>query len=79
MEGAASASSGNATEAKAELDTTSGSMTITLGVAGSRPSIAGHRITVQDIVIWHERPSMSANQFASEYGLTRPGVYAATT
>jgi uncharacterized protein (DUF433 family) len=77
MDRAASASSGNATEAKAELDTVSGHITITLGVAGGKPRIAGHRITVPDIVIWHARLNVSANEFASEYGLTRAGVYAA--
>jgi len=28
---------------------------ITPGVAGAKPRITGHPITVQDIVIWHER------------------------
>jgi uncharacterized protein (DUF433 family) len=77
MDRAVSASSGNATEAKAELDTVSGHITITLRVAGGKPRMAGHRITVQDIVIWHERLNVSADEFASEYGLTRANVYAA--
>jgi uncharacterized protein (DUF433 family) len=46
-------------------------------VAGGKPRIAGHRITVQDIVIWHERLKVSADEFASEYGLARSDVYAA--
>ncbi len=77
MDRAASASSGNAAEAKAELDTVSGHITITLGVAGGQPRIAGHRITMQDIVIWHGRLNVSADEVASEYGLTRADVYAA--
>jgi uncharacterized protein (DUF433 family) len=46
-------------------------------VAGGKPRIAGHRITVQDIVIWHERLKVSADEFASDYGLARSDVYAA--
>src|SRR5687768_12110229 len=64
MDRAASASSGNAAEAKAELDTVSGRIAITLGVAGGKPRIAGHRITVQDIVNWHECLNVSAGKFA---------------
>jgi len=55
----------------------SGHITITLGVAGGKPRIAGHRITVPDIMIWHERLNVSAAEFASGYGLTRADVYAA--
>ncbi|MFW6161213.1 MAG: DUF433 domain-containing protein [Planctomycetota bacterium] len=50
---------------------------VTLGVAGGRPRIAGHRITVQDIVIWHERLGRSADEIAAEYDLTLADVYAA--
>lgn len=39
--------------------------------------IAGHRIIVQNIVIWHERMGKSADEIASEYDLTLAGVYAA--
>jgi uncharacterized protein (DUF433 family) len=46
-------------------------------VAGGKPRIAGYRITVQDIVIWHERLNVSADEFASEYGLPLADVYAA--
>ncbi|MER3404412.1 MAG: hypothetical protein C4289_03945 [Chloroflexota bacterium] len=41
------------------------------------PRIAGHRITVQDIVVWHERLGLSADEIASEYGLSLADVYAA--
>lgn len=47
------------------------------GVAGGKPRIAGHRITVQDIVVWHERLGLSADEIASEYGLSLADVYAA--
>lgn len=48
-------------------------------VAGGKPRIAGHRITVQHIVIWHERMGLSADEIASEHGLTLAEVYAALT
>ena len=50
---------------------------ITPGVAGGKPRIAGHRITVQNIVIWHEWLGHSADEIATEYGLTLADVYAA--
>ena len=49
----------------------------TPGIAGGRPRIAGHRITVQDIVIWHERMGKSADELVAEYELTLADVYAA--
>ncbi|MBI5193693.1 MAG: DUF433 domain-containing protein [Nitrospirae bacterium] len=50
---------------------------ITPGVAGGKPRIAGHRITVQDIVIWHERMGSSADEIATEHGLSLSDIYAA--
>ena len=32
---------------------------ITPGICGGKPRIAGHRITVQNIVVWHEQMGMS--------------------
>lgn len=52
---------------------------ITPGIAGGKPRIAGHRITVQDIVIWHERLGVSADEIATEYELALADVYAALT
>ena len=49
----------------------------TPGVVGGRPRIAGHRITVQKIVVWHERLGLSADEIVAEYGLTLADVYAA--
>ena len=46
-------------------------------VAGGKPRIAGRRITVQNIVIWHERLGLGADEIATEYGLTLADVYAA--
>ena len=50
---------------------------MTPGVAGGKPRIAGHRITVHDIAIWHERLGRSADEIASEYDLSLADVYAA--
>jgi uncharacterized protein (DUF433 family) len=52
---------------------------ITPGIAGGKPRIAGHRITVHDIAIWHERMGMSVDEIAVEYNLTLSDVYAALT
>jgi uncharacterized protein (DUF433 family) len=49
----------------------------TPGVAGGKPRIAGHRISVQDVVIWHERLGQSADEICAEYDLTLADVYAA--
>jgi uncharacterized protein (DUF433 family) len=46
-------------------------------VAGGKPRIAGHRITVQNIVIWHEWMGRSADEIATEYDLSLAEVYAA--
>jgi uncharacterized protein (DUF433 family) len=50
---------------------------VTLGVAGGKARIAGCRITVQNIVVWHERMGKSADEIAAEYDLTLADVYAA--
>jgi uncharacterized protein (DUF433 family) len=50
---------------------------MTPGVASGKPRIAGHRITVQNIAIWHERMGMTADEIASEYALSLADVYAA--
>ncbi len=50
---------------------------ITPGVAGGTPRIAGHRITVHNIAIWHERMGQSADEIATEYNLTLADIYAA--
>jgi uncharacterized protein (DUF433 family) len=45
--------------------------------AGGKPSIRGRRITVQDIVIWHERLGKGADEIAAEDDLSLGSVYAA--
>lgn len=51
---------------------------ITPGVCGGKPRIAGHRIRVQDIVIWHERMGLSPDEIVYHYpSITLADVYAA--
>ncbi|QTA80855.1 DUF433 [Desulfonema limicola] len=50
---------------------------ITPGIAGGKPRIAGHRITVQNIVIWYDRLGKSADEIATEYGLNLAAIHAA--
>ena len=51
---------------------------ITPGVCGGKPRIAGHRIRVEDVVIWHERMGMSPDEIVSQYpSITLADVYAA--
>jgi len=54
-----------------------GHIEITEGMAGGKPRIAGHRITVQNIVIWHELLGQTADEIATEYDLSLADVYAA--
>jgi uncharacterized protein (DUF433 family) len=37
----------------------------TPGVCGGRPRIDGHRITVEDVAVWHERMGMSPDEIVS--------------
>jgi uncharacterized protein (DUF433 family) len=37
----------------------------TPGTCGGRPRIDGHRITVEDVAIWHERMGMSPDEIVS--------------
>lgn len=51
---------------------------ITEGVCGGKPRIAGHRIRVEDIVIWHEKMGMSPDEIVSQYStITLADVYSA--
>jgi uncharacterized protein (DUF433 family) len=52
---------------------------ITPGVSGGKPRIKGHRITVQDIVIWYDRLGKTADEIATEYDLTLADVHGALT
>ena len=51
---------------------------ITPGICGGKPRIAGHRIKVQDVVIWHERLGLSPDEIASRHpSLSLSDIYAA--
>lgn len=50
----------------------------TPGVVGGKARVAGTRIRVMDIVVWHERRGMSADEIVSEFPhLTLADVFAA--
>lgn len=49
----------------------------TPGVLGGKPRIAGHRISVQDVAIWHERMGLSVDEIATDHELSLAEVYAA--
>lgn len=50
---------------------------VTPGIAGGKPRIAGRRITVRDIVVWHERLGKCADEISTEYDLSLADIYAA--
>src|SRR5262249_9854978 len=50
---------------------------ITPGVMGGKPRVAGHRISVQNIALWHERLGMTQDEIETEYDLTLADVHAA--
>lgn len=51
---------------------------LTPGTCGGQPRISGHRIRVQDVVVWHETHGLSPDQIVSEFPqLTLGDVYAA--
>ena len=60
-----------------EIRTLDEHIEVTPGVAGGKPRIAGRRITVQDVVIWHERLGRSADEIAAEHELDLADVYVA--
>ena len=61
-----------------QTSTISEHIEITPGVCGGKPRIAGHRIRVQDIVVWHEMRGMSADEIVYHYpSISLADVYAA--
>ena len=51
---------------------------ITPGVCGGKARIAGHRIRVQDVAIWHEYQGLSPDEIVAQYPqITLADVYAA--
>ena len=64
----------------AETKTVTRHIVSTPGVLGGKPRIAGHRIRVMDIVVWHEKRGLSPDEILDLYpGLTLADVYAALT
>lgn len=51
----------------------------TSGICGGRPRLAGHRITVYDVVVWRNQLGMAFEEIAVEYDLSLASVYAAMT
>ena len=50
---------------------------ITEGLRGGKPHLAGTRITVSDVVIWHLRQGQTLEEIAAHYDLSLAAVYAA--
>ena len=59
------------------VDPVGGHIEISPGVVGGKPRIAGRRVTVQNIAVWHERLGMTPSEIATEYDLTLADVFAA--
>ena len=50
----------------------------TPGICGEKACIAGHRVRVSDIIVWHERRGYSPDQVVDMFpGITLADVYAA--
>jgi uncharacterized protein (DUF433 family) len=50
----------------------------TPGICGGRARIAGHRVRVQDIVVWHEKRGYSPDEIVDMFpGITLADVHAA--
>ena len=59
------------------IDTMTQHIVSTPDVLGGKPRIAGRRIAVQHIVVWHDRLRMTADEIATEYDLSLADVYTA--
>jgi uncharacterized protein (DUF433 family) len=49
----------------------------TPGTLGGKPRIAGRRISVEDIAIWHVKLGKAVDEICTEYDLSLAEVYAA--
>jgi uncharacterized protein (DUF433 family) len=52
-------------------------ITITPGIRGGKPRIAGRRITVADVATWYLRQNRSVDEIVSDFGLSHAQVHAA--
>ena len=59
------------------MKTLDGHIELSPGISGGKPRIAGHRITVKNIVIWYDRMGKSADEIATEYNLKLSDIHAA--
>ena len=60
------------------IDAVHGHIEIVEAPGGPKARIAGHRIRVQDVVIWHERLGMSVDEIVDAYPtITMADVHAA--
>jgi uncharacterized protein (DUF433 family) len=51
---------------------------ITPGICGGKPRIAGHRITVQNVALWHERGGLTPEEIVARHpGISLADVHAA--
>jgi uncharacterized protein (DUF433 family) len=60
------------------MDTIARHIEATPGVCGGKPRIAGHRIRIQDVAVWHEQLGMSPDEIVARFPqLTLADVHAA--
>ena len=53
-------------------------ITVVPGICGGKPHVAGHRVKVQHVAMWHERQGKSPDEILAEHpGLTLADVHAA--
>ena len=50
---------------------------ITPNICGGKPRIAGRRITVEQIAVWHDRMARNADEIATEFDIELADVHAA--
>lgn len=67
------------TDSTVAYNVTAAHITQTPGICGGKPCIAGRRIRVYHVYIWHEVQGLTADEIAREYDLTVAQVYAALT
>ena len=51
----------------------------TPGIMGGRPRVAGRRIRVSDIAVWHVQLQMTVDEISFEYDLSLAEIYGALT
>ncbi len=54
-----------------------GHIEVTPAVRGGRPHLAGTRITVEDVIVMHNRLGQSLEEIAGKYDLSLAAVYSA--